>query len=722
MGAPGGVAGSELEGAGGAGGSSPPSGGGRPAERFAQPAEHSTHWHRVCDATRSPLRARRGTCKRSLERPRRHVPFQAPPPTIAGEAEEHGGKTRRGVLGSGFGTLVLASLAGSFVHGCYPAIRLSPNDADRLLDRQLVEAPNPAMRGPYPVLTLYYGSGTDLRRPEYRDSVAIVTPTVDASALVDLGGSADERNDYWGFTPEEMPLNARVWYPDGDGPFPLVLVVHGNHDMRDFSDPGYDYLGDLLASRGYVLASIDQNFINGGIRGENDARGWFLLKHLEQFEGFGSDEENPFFGLVDMSRIALIGHSRGGEAVANAVAFNSLARYPDDANLRFDFDFDIRGIVSIAPVDGQYLPTGRKVVVEDVSFLTFHGSHDGDVTSFHGLRLYDRVELGDADEPLFKAAIYVYRANHGQWNTVWGAHDRGPRSGRSLDLRSLLPTGEQMRFAEIYVSAFLEAVLRRNYAYLPIFRDHRVAGEWLPKTMYQTRFETNAFQELASFEEDIDVETGSLEGVRLRGDSLAVWKESTLGLRSSNRPTTSASQETQVVTVGWRPPGDSAMADGVGKDPRGRTKPETTPPRTWRIPGAWRPAMPVARPMCSPPSLRRARVRRLPAIPPKPRLRSSCPTVWPRAGPSARSIRFTSRSPPPEAARTTATTGHLPASGSRPWTMPGARRESRSATTDRCGLRWRSTSLGAATARGVSTTRGRWSSRPTRSRWETSWR
>ncbi|NIR38703.1 MAG: hypothetical protein GWN79_16105, partial [Actinobacteria bacterium] len=85
-------------------------------------------------------------------------------------------------------------------------------------------------------LTLYYGSGTDKNRPEYRDSVAITTETVDASKLVSLGESARERNEYWGFTPEEMPLNARVWYPDGEGPFPLVLVVHGNHNMRDFSD------------------------------------------------------------------------------------------------------------------------------------------------------------------------------------------------------------------------------------------------------------------------------------------------------------------------------------------------------------------------------------------------------------------------------------------------------------------------------------------------------
>ena len=113
------------------------------------------------------------------------------------------------------------------------------------------------------------------------------------------------------------------------------------------------------------------------------------------FEGFNEDPANPFFGKVDMGNIALMGHSRGGEAVANAAAFNRLSHYPDDASLTFDFNYDIKGIVSIAPVDGQYLPTGRKVVTENVSYLTFHGSHDGDVTSFHGLRIYDRLRFTD---------------------------------------------------------------------------------------------------------------------------------------------------------------------------------------------------------------------------------------------------------------------------------------------------------------------------------------
>lgn len=441
-------------------------------------------------------------------------------------------------------------VAGVALAGCRASLELEPSDAPAVLGQQLLSAPDPGRPGSHGVRTFYYGSGTDLRRAEYRDSVTLRTETVDASRLVRLGDQAEERNAYWGFSPDSFPINGRVWAPEGAGPFPLVLVVHGNHDMKDFSDPGYDYLGELLASRGFILASVDMNFINGGIRDENDGRGWLLLKHLQAWRDFNERAGSPVRGQVDMSRIGIMGHSRGGEAVGHAAAFNRLTHYPDDASLEFDFGFDIRAVVAIAPVDGQYLPTGRKVPVRDVDYLVFHGSHDGDVTSFHGLRQYSRVEFTPGTDH-FKSAVYVYRANHGQWNSVWGPRDNGPRSARILDLRGLLPTEQQMRFAEVYVSAFLEATLHDDDRYLPLFRDHRVAGEWLPPTMYFTSFEHSSFRPLVTFEEDIDVTTGTAPSVRLEGDSLQTWNEGDLELRSRNRANTSASQENQVVWLGW---------------------------------------------------------------------------------------------------------------------------------------------------------------------------
>ena len=41
---------------------------------------------------------------------------------------------------------------------------------------------------------------------------------------------------------------------------------------------------------------------------------------------------------------------------------------------------------------------------------------------------------------------------------------------RNLDLRGLIPERDQRRFAEIYVSSFLEVVLKDNDEYLPIDR------------------------------------------------------------------------------------------------------------------------------------------------------------------------------------------------------------------------------------------------------------
>lgn len=460
-------------------------------------------------------------------------------------------------------TTALASLAAVVAAaGCYGPLQLTPSDHATVLAEQSLDADHPALRGPYRVSRLYYGSGTDRRRPEYRDSVSIVTETVDASKLVSLGESASERNGYWGFTPKEFPINGRAWYPEGEGPFPLVLIVHGNHDMRDFSDPGYGYLGELLASRGYVFASVDMNFINGGIRNENDGRGWFLLKHIDAFKEFAADESTPFHGKIDFDRIALIGHSRGGEAVGHAAAFNRLSRYPDDASLEFDFNHGIRAIIAIAPVDGQYLPTGRFVPVENVNYMVFHGSHDGDVTSFHGLRLYNRLSFTDSGD-YFKTAIYMYRANHGQWNTVWGNKDNGPRSARRLDLRGLIDGEAQREFGKIYISAFLETTLRDRPDYMPMFRDHRTIGGWLPETMYITQFESSRFRALASFEEDIDLTTGTAPGVTLKGDSLGTWRENLLDLRSRNRPTTSSSQDNNALWLGWnnRVTGDG---DAVG--------------------------------------------------------------------------------------------------------------------------------------------------------------
>lgn len=170
-------------------------------------------------------------------------------------------------------------------------------------------------------------------------------------------------------------VRGNVHVPDGSGPFPLLVFLHGNHGTcrsldQDESgqwfdhvkdDPftgtcpagykeapsfeGYDYVGKQLASHGFVVASINANVgltgNTGGGSADPDlimARGRLVLKHLAHFrrltegtlsfigtypevEGVPNPElppEDLLEDKIDFHHVGLMGHSRGGEGVRAA--------------------------------------------------------------------------------------------------------------------------------------------------------------------------------------------------------------------------------------------------------------------------------------------------------------------------------------------------------------------------------------------------------------------
>jgi hypothetical protein len=401
-------------------------------------------------------------------------------------------------------------------------------------------APNPGETGHYTVKTLTYGRGDDLRRPEYGKAVAIRTGSLDASKFFKdfKGWQAAIRRLYWGFGMNNLPINGRVWYPDGAGPFPLVLIVHGNHGMAQFSDPGYAYLGNLMASRGFIFASIDENFLNSGLYHDPPkqqvVRGLMLLEHLKTWRQWNETAGNPFYKKIDVNNVALIGHSRGGEAVATAVLFNKLAYYPDDATIQFHYGFPIKAIAAIAPVDGQYKPTGQWRWIQDVNYFTIQGSNDGDVSSFQGSRQWDHLHFsGNGD--YFKSELYIYRANHGQFNTAWGRTDHGAPGNWFLNLRSILPGEEQRQIAKVYLSAFLEATLHNRREYIPLFEDYRTARDWVPHTLYMNRYLDSSNKVISNFSEDADVTTTTVPGGVVQAKNLTLWHEGKIPYRRGDR-------------------------------------------------------------------------------------------------------------------------------------------------------------------------------------------
>jgi len=415
--------------------------------------------------------------------------------------------------------------------------------------------PDPSQPGSHAVHTLIYGSGTDMRRPEYGPGVDIVTPTVDASPFTDAHKLQKWlREWYWGFDRDAFPLNGRIWRPEGDGPFPLVLIVHGNHQMEHHSDPGYEWIAEHLAGRGFIAASVDQNFLNiswhGNWRKENDARAWMLLQHLALWRAWNADPESPLHGTVDMDRVALIGHSRGGEAAAIAAAFNRLAYYPDDARQPFDFGFGIRAVIAIAPTDGQYRPANQATPLEDINYLVLSGGHDADVAAYLGKRQYNRTRF-TANADAFKASVYAYRANHGQFNTLWGRADLPFPLSRLLNTRPLMTGEEQRQIGRVYFTAFLETTLHGEEGYRPMFQDHRGVAEWLPEDLILTRYEDGHFQPIARYDEDIDLTTTTMPGGRIEGEGLTFWREKHLPFRVEE-----LTKENPVVEMGWNHDGN----------------------------------------------------------------------------------------------------------------------------------------------------------------------
>jgi hypothetical protein len=284
--------------------------------------------------------------------------------------------------------------------------------------------------------------------------------------------------------------------------------------------------------------------------------------------------------------------------VAIAAAFNRMKRFPDDANVAFDFGFGIRAIVAICTTDRQYDPGEAPTRIEDVSYLALEGSNDSDLEHFEGLQQFERVRFTHPGEA-FKAAVFVHRANHGQYNRVWGRQDKHdfPLSVL-INKKPILPAAAQEQIARTYVTAFLAATLRGERGYLPLFRDHRAGARWLPDTIFIQRLVSASWRRVASYDEDVDPVTTTIAGGALEGRSLTLWREGAIA------PAGFAAQaETRGVFLGWDadavagvpsytvtlPAGGAgvgrdaalvfALADAnVNPNPRGRRRPGLTAP------------------------------------------------------------------------------------------------------------------------------------------------
>ncbi|MEV6394770.1 hypothetical protein AB0M39_08335 [Streptomyces sp. NPDC051907] len=313
-----------------------------------------------------------------------------------------------------------------------------------------------------------------------------------AVAEYDLGATAFTDPPDW---PYKSEIKAVVHYPrrTPPGKMPLIMLLHGQNSACDTegeeswpcppgvpvfpSHRGYDYLGDALARRGFVVVSLSANGINHGM-GTSPQRARLINRHLAMWQQLTTTGRGPlagkftdattgertqvdFRGRVDMKRVGTMGHSVAGEAVMRHASDKHRKDWPKGVQ--------VKAVVPLASryfeiVEGDISDTLITRIPFAVVSATCWGTGD---------RKYFDNSRGRNTVPVYLMTLVA--GNHNFFNTVWSSAT-GPANGddSTCPKNPAKPSEKAQRdFAVRFLTAYYERTLKGDTTYDPILTGER---------------------------------------------------------------------------------------------------------------------------------------------------------------------------------------------------------------------------------------------------------
>jgi acetyl esterase/lipase len=205
------------------------------------------------------------------------------------------------------------------------------------------------------------------------------------------------------YGPDSMQV-VDLWLPEGRGPHPTVLMVHGGCWQTEVADRRFmNWISDDLRRRGIAVWNIDY-------RGVDREGGGYPGTFLDAAAAADALREHAPRYRLDISRLVAVGHSAGGHL---ALWLAARPRLPADSPLRTPNPIPIRTVVSLGglpDLEEAARPPGSGCGTEVIGRLTGGRFADTSVPRLAPLGVRQVLINGDQDRIIPTAYAEGYAA------------------------------------------------------------------------------------------------------------------------------------------------------------------------------------------------------------------------------------------------------------------------------------------------------------------------